>query len=166
ITHYGEKPPPGLSVTTVDVRPFGVLGDDRADECHSIRCQKENFDKQKPAQAPPVVVQKSNAPHGLAFEIFIKLERGMTEAEVLGYTGNPDQEVFEGTAESSVAIASANRSVNPQSGQTSRNALIQRSAVNLVVKTYYYLPTVSDPFTTIVTFTGGRVSEIQRIRKL
>jgi hypothetical protein len=33
------------------------------------------------------------------------------------------------------------------------------------MKTYTYLPTSADPFTTIITLVGGRVSEIERIRK-
>jgi hypothetical protein len=33
------------------------------------------------------------------------------------------------------------------------------------MKTFTYLPTSADPFTTIITLLGGRVSEIERIRK-
>ena len=35
----------------------------------------------------------------------------------------------------------------------------------LVMKTYTYLPTPADPFITTITLVGGRVSEIERIRK-
>lgn len=35
----------------------------------------------------------------------------------------------------------------------------------LVMKTYTYMPTPADPFTTTVMLVGGRVSEIERIRK-
>jgi hypothetical protein len=33
------------------------------------------------------------------------------------------------------------------------------------MKTYTYLPTPGDPFTTTITLVGGRVSEIERVRK-
>jgi len=35
----------------------------------------------------------------------------------------------------------------------------------LSVKTYTYLPTVADPFTTTVTLIRGRISEIDRVRR-
>jgi hypothetical protein len=34
-----------------------------------------------------------------------------------------------------------------------------------IVKTYYYFPTVSDPYTTVVTLRGGRILNLERIRK-
>jgi hypothetical protein len=33
------------------------------------------------------------------------------------------------------------------------------------MRTYTYLPTSGDPFTTTITLIGGRVSEMERIRK-
>jgi hypothetical protein len=35
----------------------------------------------------------------------------------------------------------------------------------LSLKTYTYLPTPGDPFTTTITLVGGRVSELERVRK-
>ena len=34
-----------------------------------------------------------------------------------------------------------------------------------VVKTFYYLPTLTDPFTTVVRLRGGRIANLQRIRR-
>ncbi|MGN2393647.1 hypothetical protein, partial [Pelomicrobium sp. G1] len=34
-----------------------------------------------------------------------------------------------------------------------------------ILKTWTYLPTASDPFTTVITFRGGRVENIERIRQ-
>ncbi len=35
----------------------------------------------------------------------------------------------------------------------------------LIMKTYTYLPVPGDPFTTTITLVGGRVSELERVRK-
>jgi hypothetical protein len=46
-------------------------------------------------------------------------------------------------------------------GRNTRGGAIVGGAM----RTYTYLPTSADPFTTTVTLVGGRVSEIERIRK-
>ena len=33
------------------------------------------------------------------------------------------------------------------------------------IRTYTYLPTVSDPFTTVISVVNGRVSGLERVRK-
>lgn len=35
-----------------------------------------------------------------------------------------------------------------------------------IVKTFYYFPTTSNPYTTVVTLRGGRIFNIERIKKL
>jgi len=35
-----------------------------------------------------------------------------------------------------------------------------------IVKTFYYLPTTANPYTTVVTLRGGRIFNIERIKKL
>ena len=160
ITHYGEHPPANASAIYVDVRPNLMEGVKKQD-CRDCQAEKSN----PPAPAPQVAATLPPV-HGLPFEIFIRIERGMTEGEVLVLTGTPDQEVTEGTVERSAATASAANNVNPQTGVVTRNANIIKNTITQVVKTYYYLPTLSDPFTTILTFNGGRVVDIQRIRKL
>ncbi len=164
-THYGEHPPANASAIYVDVRPNLMEGLKKQD-CPD--CQAGKPDQPVPAQPPaaqPVAVAPAPI-HGLPFEIFIQIQRGMSEAEVLLRAGTPDQEVIEGTQEHSVAIASSTKSASPQTGQTVRNTIVQSNTSNLVIKTYYYLPTIADPFTTIITFRGGWVNDIQRIRKL
>ncbi len=37
--------------------------------------------------------------------------------------------------------------------------------MNSAGQTWYYLPTLSDPFTTAVTLTGGRISHLDRQKK-
>ena len=166
-THYGEHPPANASAIYVDVRPNLAEGLKKQDSAGKI---------EQPVPAPPVAVAPAPV-HGLPFDIFIQIQRGMSEAEVLLRAGTPDQEATQGTQEHTVAIASTTKSTTPaiasttksttpQTGQTVRNTIVQSNTSNLVLKTYYYLPTISDPFITIITFRGGWVNDIQRIRKL
>jgi len=165
VTHYAEVAPHGVPAAEIDIRPpFGVVTGD-VTKCHSIRCQGEELDTMKQAETPKLA-EVPNQVRGLAFDIFIHIQRGMTEAEVLIRAGKPDLEEIEGTAENSAASASTSKSVNPQTGAVTRNTNIIKNTITEVVKTYYYLPTISDPFTTVITFRGGRVANIQRIRKL
>jgi len=48
--------------------------------------------------------------------------------------------------------------------QGTRNVVVA-ARTGLVMKTYTYLPTAADPFTTTITLVGGRVSEMERARK-
>ena len=155
-THYGEHPPANASAIYVDVRPNLAEGLKKQDSAGKI---------EQPVPAPPVAVAPATV-HGLPFDIFIQIQRGMSEAEVLLRAGTPDQEATEGTQEHTVAIASTAKSITPQTGQTVRNTIVKSNTSNLVLKTYYYLPTIADPFITIITFRGGWVNDIQRIRKL
>ncbi len=159
-THYGEHPPANASAIYVDVRPNLMEGLKKQD-CGDCPAGK----LYQPVPAPPVAVTPAPI-RGLPFEIFVQIQRGMSEAEVLLRAGTPDQEVIEGTQEHSVAIASTTNSTSPQTGQAVRNTIVKSNTSNLVLKTYYYLPTIADPFTTIITFRGGWVNDIQRIRKL
>ena len=34
-----------------------------------------------------------------------------------------------------------------------------------IVKTWYYFPTVADPFTTVVTMRGGRIANLDRVKR-
>jgi len=79
------------------------------------------------------------AARGLDFTSFIRLERGMTEGQVIGIAGRPDLRTDQGFAQPAGSA-----------GNT------------LVVKTYTYLPTSADPYTTTITLVGGRVTDIQR----
>lgn len=171
VVHYGESPPPGVRATPVDTEPFGIESDGRK-ECHTIRCQGQKLDAERrraePAPEPPAAarLERSAAPgsaRGMDFNVFIRLERGMTEGEVLARAGKPDQEIVEGSEERSVVVGGATSAAIP--GGSVRNFGRSRIAQAVVVKTYYYLPTPANPFTTVVTFKGGRVADIERIKK-
>jgi hypothetical protein len=84
--------------------------------------------------AGPVVRLAQNDARGLAFDVFIRLQKGMSEGELLLRAGKPDSESVENMR-------------------------------NDIVKTYYYFPTASDPWITTIRLVGGRIADIERIKK-
>ncbi|MBI3529185.1 MAG: hypothetical protein HY067_14600 [Betaproteobacteria bacterium] len=48
-------------------------------------------------------------------------------------------------------------------GSVSANPVSVNSTES-IVKTFHYYPTASDPFTSVVTTTGGRITDLQRTR--
>ena len=77
----------------------------------------------------------------------------MSEGELLGIAGEPDLASDAGAAIAGLAMV--------QTGNNSRGPA--RAA--LFLKSYTWMPTPADPFTTTVTLVGGRVSEVERVRK-
>jgi hypothetical protein len=90
------------------------------------------------------VMAQSPDVRGLDFTSFLHLERGMTEGQVLSVAGEPDVLSDQGFVERSVI-----QTTGPE-----RKAL--------AVRTYTYLPTDADPFTTTITLVGGQVTDIRR----
>ena len=73
-------------------------------------------------------------PRGMAYDTYIRLERGMSEGELILRAGRADQvtvENFQGD----------------------------------IVKSYYYYPTAADPYVSVVTVRGGRITHIERTKK-
>lgn len=85
------------------------------------------------AGAQSMALAQSDA-RGLAFDVFIRLQQGMSEGELLLRAGKPDS----------------------QSVENMRND---------IVKTYYYFPTPSDPWITTIRLEGGRIANLERIKK-
>lgn len=85
------------------------------------------------AGAERVVLAQSSV-RGMAFDVFIRLQNGMSEGELLLRAGKPDSESIENMR-------------------------------NDIVKTYYYLPTPSDPWITTIRLVGGRITNLERIKK-
>lgn len=104
-------------------------------------------------------------PQGMKFEVFIRLNRGMSEAELLQRAGRPDYESIEGTDISTLAVIQDSVVIDPATGNTVPQKSVIRSERAEVVKSWYYLPTASDPFTTHVTLIGGRIANIERKKK-
>src|SRR5260370_216824 len=66
---------------------------------------------------------------GVAFDVVIRLQKGVREGELLLRAGKPDSEVVENVRYD-------------------------------IVKTYYYLPTPSDPWITTIRLQGGRITDL------
>ena len=135
IVNYGEKPPANRPASPVDTKPSGIV------EGGSQFGQKPEPDKRGATEdrrpqtiALPVPAPGPAGVRGMEFDTYIRLQRGMTEGELLLRAGRPDHESVENLRHD-------------------------------IVKTYYYFPTVADPYTTAVTLRGGRIFNLERTKK-
>jgi hypothetical protein len=159
--NYSNGPPPaGVKSTRIDIDTQPGTPSTESVECYTVRCQGERLEQRlarREETEARMAAQRAAAtpkpPRGLDFRKYVSIQRGMTEGEVLGIAGEPDLLVNDGLAISAPTTV--------QTGRHVRGAA--RTAMSL--KSYTYLPTLGDPFTTIITLVGGRVSEIERIRK-
>jgi hypothetical protein len=160
VNFSNKAPPQGVKTTIVD--PDSRVGPPSAEstECYTIRCQGERMEERERrreaenarAAAERAALEPKRA-RGLEFRKYLSITRGMSEGEVLGVAGEPDLKADQGVAISAPTTV--------QIGRNTRGAARE----GLVMKTYTYLPTPGDPFTTTITLVGGRVSEIERVRK-
>lgn len=159
--HFSNTtPPPGVQATVVDPNAKEALPGPESQDCYTIRCQGERMeerqrrrDESEARAAAERAAKAPKQPRGLEFRKYISIQRGMTEGEVLGIAGEPDLASDQG-----IAIAAPG---TVQLAPGVRGA----ARTGLAMKTYTYLPTPADPFTTTITLVGGRVSEIERVRK-
>ena len=138
VVTYGEKPPANTRATPVNTNP-GALVESGGQASSRSEAEKRPMDDRtrKPASAAtpvPAAGPESAAVRGMEFDIYIRLQQGMTEGELLQRAGKPDHESVE-------------------------------NFHRFIVKTYYYFPTTSNPYTTVVTLRGGRIQEVDRIKK-
>ena len=133
VTTYGTKPPPGRPAQLVDTRPLGPADLTEAQQKRVEDNARRRADA-PPPPAPPPPAPAAPVVRGMAFDTYIRLERGMSEGELLQRAGRPDQ-------------------VTAQPEQA------------LLTKSYYYYPTASDPFITVVTVSGGRIANLERTSK-
>ncbi|MDX1375716.1 MAG: DUF4124 domain-containing protein [Burkholderiales bacterium] len=159
--HYSNAPPPaGVTAEVIAIKAEPGEPSPDTKECYTIRCQGERMEKRiaaRQAEDARLAAERAAAqppePRGLEFRKYISLQRGMTEGEVFGYAGPPDFGAHQGIAYAAPSTV--------QVGPNLRSA----ARVGWSLSTWTYLPTVADPFTTTITFVGGRVSEIERVRK-
>jgi len=137
ITNYGEKPPENVRAVPVDTQPRGVI-ETGGEVKRRVDTESRKGPETRPIQVIPVPVSPSYARaspvRGMAFDTYIRLERGMSEGELLVRAGPPDHETVE-------------------------------NVWDYPAKTYYYLPTVSDPYTTVIRLRGGQIADVERIKK-
>lgn len=138
VTNYGEKPPAGRQARPVNTNP-GTVIETGGQFSQKVEAEKRNSgdDLRRPQAAAtpaPVPALSSVSARGMDFDVYIRLQRGMTEGELLLRAGRPDHESLD-------------------------------SLWNDIAKTYYYFPTSANPYTTVVTLRGGRILELDRVKK-
>lgn len=164
--NFSNTPPPsGTKAVVVDPDARTAAPGPESMECYTIRCQGERMEerirKRESEEARMAAERQAlerqaavpKAPRGLEFRRYISIQRGMSEGELLGIAGEPDLKSNQGVAISAPVTVQYNANL----GGPAR--------AGLSMKTYTYLPTVADPFTTTITLVGGRVSELERVRK-
>jgi hypothetical protein len=144
--HYGDTQPTNVPSRLVELPDIGAGSRPEAIPAP----QEQPRDGPPPSQAAAAPQAPVAAVRGMPFDVYIMLRNGMTEGELLQRAGPPDYESNDGTVGSAVI-----------SGRRGR----VRTFNNLELRKLYYYPTLSDPFTTIVTLTGGMISDLQRTRK-
>jgi Domain of unknown function (DUF4124) len=160
VNFSNSAPPQGVQATVVDANAKEAPPSADSQECNTVRCQGERMDERQrrrdAEEAKGFAERVAAAPRpvrGLEFRKYISLQRGMSEGELLGIAGEPDL-----MADQGIAISA------PTTIQFGRNFSTAGNA-GLVMKTYTYMPTSADPFTTTITLIGGRISELDRVRK-
>jgi hypothetical protein len=98
--------------------------------------------------------QDPTPPRGLDFRSYLSIERGMPDGEVFAIAGRPDFVTDQGFAPETTMVAYDSDSAYPAAPCGTR----------CLVKTYTYLPTSVEPYTTTITFVGGRVYRMERER--
>lgn len=137
--HYSNStPPPGAKATVVD--PDAKAGAPSAEsaECYTVRCQGERLEQR--------LARREELESRLTAERFAAMPKPPRGLEFRKYIWI-QRSMSEGEL---LTIAGA-----PD--------LLFWDARSM--KTYTYLPTTGDPFTTTITLIRGRVSEIDRVRK-
>ncbi len=94
VVNYGEKPPKNRPSQQVDTTPKVII------ESEAKAAGKSGQPPQAPqgTVAPQASASPAPAPgaaRGMEFDVFIRLQRGMTEAELLQRAGVPDRESVE-----------------------------------------------------------------------
>ena len=98
------------------------------------------------------------AAKGLDFRNYLRIQRGMTEGELLGIAGEPD---FQNATRA--RRSARRRTVQVRPPILSVAAVAARCA-RCAPDTY--LPTSGDPFITTITLIGGRVSDSDRVTQV
>lgn len=148
--HYSNAPPPpGVKAQKlpIDAQP-GVPSADST-ECYTVRCQGERMEerlrRREEAEAKAYVDRVAAAPkpvRGMDFRTYTRIQRGMSEGELLTIAGEPDFVSYQGTT------------------------FVDRFGQGgFELRTWTYMPTSPDPFTTTITLVGGRVGEVERVRR-
>lgn len=102
---------------------------------------------------------------GMPFGVFIRLQRGMTEGELLLRSGPPDHVSREGLNATQWSIVQRGVLTDPETGRNVPQRTVTNSQSMQIVKTYYYFPTSADPWLTTVTLVGGHIANMDRQKR-
>jgi hypothetical protein len=91
VVNYGEKPPKNRPSQQVDTTPKVVIESDPKSAGKTAQPPQATVAPQASASPAPA----PGAARGMEFDVFIRLQRGMTEAELLQRAGVPDRESVE-----------------------------------------------------------------------
>lgn len=87
VTNYGEKPPADRPAKAVDTHPGTI-------ESSGIPQKKFEADSRQTQDTSPVPPQarvaQAAGPRGMSFDIFVRLQNGMSEGELVLRAGRPD----------------------------------------------------------------------------
>jgi hypothetical protein len=136
--HYSNEPPPQNVKATkldIDARPVPPSADTQ--DCYSVRCQGERMEAR--------LAQREIAESQAAAERAATAPYRPRGLEFRKYIS-----IQRGMSEGELAVIAG-----------APDLLFRDRSF----KTYTYLPTSSDPFTTTVTLVSGHVSDIERVRK-
>lgn len=137
--HYSNSPPPaGVKATVVDPDAKAGPPSPESSECYTVRCQGERMEQR--------LARREELEARLAAERAAAAPRPPRGLDFRNYVS-----IQRGISEGELIVVAG------------RPDLLFWDARS--VKTYTYLPTVADPFTTTITVIRGRVSEIERVRK-
>jgi Domain of unknown function (DUF4124) len=105
VTHYGEKPPEGRQSKSMAIDRGPAAGEvpssGSTGDCATIRCQYERLrndrmveDAERRADNEANSKRAAQQPRarGMTFDVYARIERGMTEGEVVLRAGPPDYE--------------------------------------------------------------------------
>ena len=90
VTNYGPKPPAGRPAQPVDTRPRNTI-----DTAPVPKVEREARRKAVAPQLPPPPGPPPVAVRGMAFDTYVRLQRGMSEGELRTRAGHPDYVALE-----------------------------------------------------------------------
>ena len=135
VVTYGETPPPGRPAKLIDTVPQGPVDRPAAQETKR---------EPGPAARGPQTPAQVAAPQPVA----------PAAATARGMTFQTFIQLQNGMTEAELML---------RAGRPDHESV--ENLIHDIVKSYYYLPTVSDPFITTVTVRGGRIVNLERNRK-
>ncbi|HET7672166.1 MAG TPA: DUF4124 domain-containing protein [Burkholderiales bacterium] len=141
--HYSnDTPPPGAKATKLDIdaKPGPAAPDTQ--DCYTLRCQGERMEER--------VARREETDARIAAQRVAATPPAVSSQKPRGLEFRKYISIQRGMSEGElVGIAGAPDMLSRERGS----------------RTYTYLPVPGDPFTTTIVLVGGRVTEIERVRK-